>query len=324
MGRGNNGNSLLQEDAVGTIKATEEERSSRWEEFKKDNINIVYCQSQEEVDKAMNYLYSLNLSSVALDFETSSKNGRFGVSNGALRLVQIGFENQEAGVPPTQIIIDCLHTTPAKSLRKMLRSEDIEKQIHYMDFEQEWAQVHLGTHINNVYDTCLAFQEIQKKLRDMPAEEAAEALPGWKNHDNRLNTLIRRYMGMEMPKEEQASDWGRRDLSPQQVIYATMDVVCLPPLADRIKQIAKQTGAEENIRKRSKWAARRISERAERGMKVHRDDSARFLRAVKRSRSLQELHELKELARQLTIYSQNRKDMNDAYKKRHRELQHKG
>lgn len=323
MGRGKNDSSLLQEETVGTIKSTAKERQQRWEDFKQEKINIMYCQSQEDVDRAMNYLYSLDLKTVALDFETSSKNGRFGVSNGALRLVQIGFEDKEAGIEPTQIIIDCLHTSPAKALRKMLRSQDIEKQIHYMDFEQEWAQVHLGTHINNVYDTCLAFQEIQKQLRDMEKEDAIEALPGWSNHDNKLSTLIRRYLGMDMPKEEQTGDWGRRDLSPQQVIYATMDVVCLPPLAERVKQIAKQTGAEDNIRKRSKWAARRISERAARGMKVHRDDSARFLRAVKRSRSLQELQELKELARQLTIYSQNRDDMNSAYKKKRQELKQK-
>lgn len=326
VGRGRNDiDDLVHEEAsVGALSSTEEERAERWESFKEEKVNIIYCQTAEELDKAMKHIQDLSPSSIALDFETSSKNGRFGSTNGALRLIQIGVEDKEAGIEPVQVIIDCLKVNPGGSLRKLLRSSSIEKQIHYMDFEQEWAQIHLGTKINNVYDTCLAFQEIQRKLDGMSEEEAKRALPGWSGrHRNTLAALTHHYMGMDMPKEEQASDWGRPELSADQVIYATMDVAILPPLTEKIKQIAKQTGSEDNIRRRSKWVSRRISERSEAKMRYNPDDSSRALRAVRRARSLDELQSLKELSRQLTIYGQNREEVNQAYRKRQSELQEK-
>lgn len=320
VGRGQNNSDFFQEDVIGVLDCSEKERQARWEDLKQEKINILYCQTQEELDSAMRTLVELDPQSIALDFETSSKNGRFGSTNGALRLIQIGVDDKENGIPPTQVIIDCLRVNPGASLRKLLRSNSIEKQIHFMDFEQEWAQVHLGTKINNVYDTCLAFQEIQKTLEGMDPEEAEGALPGWSKHRNTLAALVKNYMGMDMPKEEQASDWGRKDLSADQVVYATMDVVCLPPLAERIKKIAEQTGATDGIRKRSKWVSRRIAERTEKRMKYNSDDSARFLRAIRRARSTEELQQLRDLSRQLTIYAKNREDMNNAYRKRREEL----
>lgn len=291
----------------------------RFQRLTREKLNVAYLCDDTSVKEAAKLVEELNPTSVSLDFETASKNGRFGSFNGSLRLIQIGLDEPERGIEPIQFVIDCHRASP-KPFLKLLRSRDVEKQIHYMDFEQEWALLHLGTSIGNIYDTCIAFQVIQKELKEMPQEEAQRLVPGWEPHNNKLATLMERYLGMRMPKENQASDWGRKDLRPDQLVYASMDVAALPPLAAEIKRIAKRVGCEDKIDKRIAWVKQKIAERVERAKEANNDDTMRVIRAMKRARTREELEELRIAARQMTVVAENAKQLQEAYRERKRAL----
>jgi ribonuclease D len=293
--------------------------SDRFIELQREKINLHYLTTEEEVREWVGKIQDLKPKVLAVDFETVSKNGRFGAANGALRLVQLAVDEPERGIEPTQIVIDCFHADPGP-VASLFRDPEIEKQIHYMDFEQEWSQLHIGAKIANVYDTCLAFQTIQKKLGSMDPQEADRALPGWTKHDNRLATLLKKYQGLEMPKENQVSDWGREDLDASQVIYATMDVVTLPGLVSEVKRIADRVDAHSDVADRTEWVAKKINQRVRNTRQAVEDDSARLSRALARAASITELDQVWSSRRQMTIYSTEAVALRNEYQQRRKQL----
>lgn len=317
MGRTGSNAASMQLQEMRPAPAVADSAESRFRALQEEKINLHFASSDEEVVRLVEMIKAMNPKVLAVDFETATKNGRFGSANGALRLIQLGID--EPGKEPMQVVIDCFHADPGP-VRDLFRDEAIEKQIHYMDFEQEWAQLHLGAEIRNVYDTCLAFQTIQKKLAGMDPEEAEKVLPGWQKHDNRLATLLRNYLGLEMPKENQASDWGREKLRPSQIVYATMDVVTLPLLVEKVKEIAERAGASKDVENRTSWVGRKIKERVRDFRASRDDDSERVLRAMSRCRNRQELDRLYTSARQMTLFASEGPKLRREYKRLSAEL----
>jgi ribonuclease D len=287
--------------------------------MQEEKMNVHYLTTDAEVRQWVARIKEMDPKVLAVDFETASKNGRFGSTNGALRLVQLAVDEPERGIAPTQVVIDCFHADPGP-VKDLFRDPEIEKQIHYMDFEQEWAQLHIGSEINNVYDTCIASRVIQNELQKMDPEEIEHINPGWEKHDNRLATLLRNYLGMEMPKENQASDWGREDLNGAQVVYATMDVVTLPPLVREIKALAERAGATETVESRTKWIGGKITERVRDRRKSVEDDSSRLERALGRATSRDELERIWASRRQMTIFSGNNTRLKKLYREKRSSL----
>jgi len=62
-----------------------------------------------------------------------------------------------------------------------------------------------------------------------------------------LASLAERHFGVNLPKDEQRSDWSRRPLTPKQMSYAASDVLYLIPLAQKLEK-------ELRAAKRLKWA----------------------------------------------------------------------
>lgn len=52
-----------------------------------------------------------------------------------------------------------------------------------------------------------------------------EEIPKGKRSYHSLATVTKRYLGFQPPKEEQLSDWGKKDLTPSQIIYAGLDAL---------------------------------------------------------------------------------------------------
>lgn len=288
--------------------------------MQREKMNVHYLTTDAEVREWVGKIKAMNPKVLAVDFETASKNGRFGSTNGALRLIQLAVDEPERGIEPTQVVIDCFHADSGP-VKDLFRDPEIEKQIHYMDFEQEWAQLHIGAQIKNVYDTCIASRVIQNKLQSMSAEEAEQVLPGWEKHDNRLATLLRNYLGLEMPKENQASDWGREELSSAQAVYATMDVVTLPPLVREIKALAERAGATETVESRTRWIGGKIAERVRARRQGTEDDSARLGRALARASTRDDLERIWSSGRQMTIFSSNMSELKKLYREKRSKLQ---
>lgn len=62
-----------------------------------------------------------------------------------------------------------------------------------------------------------------------------------------LASLAHRHFGVDLPKDEQRSDWSQRPLSAKQLSYAAADVLYLIPLAEKLEK-------ELRAAKRHRWA----------------------------------------------------------------------
>jgi ribonuclease D len=334
---------------------------SAYDQFRQQHLQVHYLQSDSQVREMAKMVKDLKPEVVGLDFETTSKTGFFGELSGsldgALRLIQIGLD-EPGRIEPRQIVIDCHHTDP-KPFLPLLRSKQIEKQIHYMEFEQSWALTHLGVSIGNIYDTCVASRKIQEELyklvvdaglpevhKDHPdwsppharyrdnkldrqlrekmevagLPAAQKILPGWTPHDNRLATISEQYMGLELPKEDQVSDWGRKRLTPSQLTYAAMDVAILPQLTEKVRAVAAkldcQTAIDQKIQANKESIMRRVAEAEER----RSDDFTRIDRALRRAKTKEELDEIFAAARQMTVRAKSKDELRHSYREIRAEL----
>lgn len=57
-----------------------------------------------------------------------------------------------------------------------------------------------------------------------------------------LKELCRDLLGVEMSKQQQSSDWGARDLTPEQLNYAASDVLYLHALWEKLKSLLEREG----------------------------------------------------------------------------------
>ena len=55
-------------------------------------------------------------------------------------------------------------------------------------------------------------------------------------------TLVRDYLGIELPKGETRSDWLQRPLADKQLHYAALDVACLPAIYQAQRKVLTETG----------------------------------------------------------------------------------
>jgi ribonuclease D len=81
-----------------------------------------------------------------------------------------------------------------------------------------------------------------------------------------LSRIAARHFDVNLPKDEQRSDWSRRPLTQQQMSYAASDVLYLLPLAERLsrelKEARRQSWAQEEFEAlcRRRWPDREFDE----------------------------------------------------------------
>jgi ribonuclease D len=81
-----------------------------------------------------------------------------------------------------------------------------------------------------------------------------------------LSRIAARHFDVNLPKDEQRSDWSRRPLTQQQLSYAASDVLYLLPLAERLsrelKEARRQNWAQEEFEAlcRRRWPDREFDE----------------------------------------------------------------
>lgn len=283
--------------------------------FARENLRIHYIEDDEQLERALAFLDQLGPQAIALDFETASKNGLYGTSNGSLRLIQVGVSVPE----PHQLLIDC-HRVDARALRPLFSDPTIEKVIHYSQFEQGWSVAALGTKIEPVFDTCAAAKLISDRLGKLSPEELSELLPNGAWSNNKLRTLVSSLLGIELPKEEQTGDWARPELSAGQLVYAAMDVAILAPLAAPLKQLAARLGCEEQLAEQAKKVANNARDRIARERRTKPDDSQRLAEAINRASGLGELEQIWLDARGMTVRAENVEELEAIYQARQLQL----
>jgi len=93
-----------------------------------------------------------------------------------------------------------------------------------------------------------------------------------------LSGIAARHFDVNMPKEEQRSDWSRRPLTDKQLSYAAADVLYLLPLAEKL-------GRELRAAKRKKWAEEEFETLCRREWTEREFDELGYLR-IKGARKL--------------------------------------
>lgn len=281
------------------------------------NLNTHYIETEKELSAMVKHLKDLGVTKIGLDFETASKNSRFGIQNGSVRLIQIGIG--EDGIKPEQFVIDCHRVNPKKILT-IFKDPKVEKQILNLNFEQNWAISQLGQEIKNIYDPMWAWRVIQRHLKKMDQEEIERVIPGYSPHGNSLAALVQTHLGIELPKNEQASNWSKNNLTTSQIVYAANDSSIMLPLTEKTKEVVSKLGLEDSVQKAIDNANAKTIEKTNQQIEEIRDDSERLIIAIRRAQTKKVLEDIYQTGKVLSIHNHNQKKVLNAYTKRLAEL----
>ena len=157
--------------------------------------------------------------SVAVDSETMGLR----LGRDPLCVVQLSAGNGDAHVVrlgrPTY---DC------PNLKRLLADPGVLKIFHFGRFDIAMFMRHLGVTTTPVYCTKIA-SKLTRTYTDRHG----------------LKDLTRELLGVDISKQQQCSDWGASQLTPEQVAYAASDVLNLHALKARLDQMLAREGRTE-------------------------------------------------------------------------------
>ena len=154
--------------------------------------------------------------SVAIDTEA------MGLNNHRDRLCLIQLSAGDGTVHVVQIIKD---QYDAPNLVALLKDPDVIKIFHFARFDVAILKKYLGADVAPVYCTKIA----SKLVRTYTDRHG-------------LKSVVRELVGVELDKEQQSSDWGADDLTPEQMKYCANDVLYLHPVMDRLNMMLEREG----------------------------------------------------------------------------------
>ena len=104
-------------------------------------------------------------------------------------------------------------------LRQLLNAPKPIKIAHNAKFDVKWICHHLGVDVNGIFDTLLASQLIAAGDQD-------------RRHN--LAEVVNFFLGVELDKSEQVSDWSAAELSQSQIQYAAKDAAIMVALREKV------------------------------------------------------------------------------------------
>ena len=116
----------------------------------------------------------------------------------------------------------------APHLKELMENENITKIFHFARMDILFLFSRLGIDVRNIYCT-----KIASRLARTYSERHG------------LRELVREFFGENLEKLYQSSDWGAEELSPEQVRYATGDVIYLFEIRRRLTTILIREGRKE-------------------------------------------------------------------------------
>lgn len=116
-------------------------------------------------------------------------------------------------------------TYDCPNLRRLLADRDVLKIFHFGRFDIATLLAHLGVLTEPVYCTKIA----SKLIRTYTDRHG-------------LRDLCRELLGVELSKQQQISDWGTPELTPEQRAYAASDVLYLHRLKATLDSLLEREG----------------------------------------------------------------------------------
>lgn len=174
-------------------------------------VNIKLCDGDLNINDKIFILQ--NCEYIGVDTETTGLNPL----EDRLCLIQLCAKNNV-------YIIRFNRDIEAINLLEIFKSNKIIKIFHHANFDLRFLMKHLNTNdINNVICTKIA----------------AKLLNGV-NESSSLKVLLNKYVGIKIDKIQQTSDWSVKNLTQEQVEYATGDVMYLGSLWEILKEKLKR------------------------------------------------------------------------------------
>jgi ribonuclease D len=118
-------------------------------------------------------------------------------------------------------------TYAAPELKRLLADESVLKIFHFGRFDMAVLKHHFGVMPRPVYCTKVA-SRLARTFTDRHG----------------LKDLCRELLGIELSKQQQSSDWGAAELSPEQLSYAASDVLHLHALREKLDAMLRREGRE--------------------------------------------------------------------------------
>ncbi len=116
----------------------------------------------------------------------------------------------------------------APNLKRLLTDPNITKLFHFARFDIAVINAYLSVVCEPVYCTKIA----SKLVRTFTDRHG-------------LKDLCKDLLGVELSKQQQSSDWGAADLTPEQLKYAASDVLYLHELRARLDAMLAREGRSE-------------------------------------------------------------------------------
>jgi ribonuclease D len=113
----------------------------------------------------------------------------------------------------------------APHLKRLLTDPKTLKLFHFARFDIAAIQTYLGVLCQPVYCTKIA----SKLVRTFTDRHG-------------LKDLARDLLGVEMSKQQQSSDWGAAELTPEQLKYAASDVLYLHDIKTKLDEMLAREG----------------------------------------------------------------------------------
>ncbi len=229
--------------------------------------------------------------------------------NGTVRLVQVAAPAPDGGL--AAIVIDCWEADPLPVLR-LLGNPGREVIAHNAKFEQSWIAYRWGIEFGAVVDTMAWWSVIAGHLQAAGVEHGVE--------DARLVTLVERFIGLELDKSYQTSDWSLEELSAGQLEYAGLDAAVLVPLADVLAELGGALGCAEQARIASLAGARRAAASIRFGADRNPDELDEARAMIAHAASAADLETAGGLMRRMALRAASRETLADDYRARRQAL----
>jgi ribonuclease D len=113
----------------------------------------------------------------------------------------------------------------APNLKRLLADRSVLKILHYARFDAAMFLRHLRVETGPIYCTKIA-SKLARTYTDRHG----------------LKDVTRELLGLELSKQQQSSDWGAEELTPEQLNYAASDVLSLHALKARLDAMLAREG----------------------------------------------------------------------------------
>lgn len=125
----------------------------------------------------------------------------------------------------TPYVIQVAEAQGAPNLKNLLENEAVVKIFHFARIDIRYIKERLGIDTRNIFCTKIA-SKLARTYTDRHG----------------LKELVREFIGDQLDKTNQSSDWGRAELSPEQLRYAADDVVYLFRLKKVLSDMLQREG----------------------------------------------------------------------------------